>query len=132
MAKTLAADLLAPYAEYLRPLADMPYSTVAKALIRAEAAHVAEVRNKQGEPFGGWKNQLPLEHSSPLGFFIQSCRTGDKSRIRSQRDSNPDRELRETYSTLCNAENVYVFEPAGMSTDQLIDYANTELYLYSE
>lgn len=126
--KTIAKDLLTPYADCLRALSDAPRITVAEALIRAEAAHVARVRNDQGEPFGGWKNQLPLEHSSPLGFFIQACRTGDKSFIRSQRDANPDSALRETYSTLCNAENVYVQHPEGMTTGELISYAATEIY----
>lgn len=122
-------SLLAPYAECLRKLCDSaPQQTVAAALIYAEAAHVADVRNAQGEPLGGWKNKLPLEHSSPLGFFIKSCRTGDKTYIRQQAKDNAHKDLRELYGTLCNAENVMILDSGGMTTDQLIDYAATEIF----
>lgn len=129
MKKITAKSLLTPYAECLRSLRDSaPQMTVAAALICAEANHVADVRNAQGEPFGGWKNKTPLEHSSPLGFFIKACRTGDKAYIREQAKSNAHKELRELYDTLCNVENVMILDSQGMTTDQLIAYATTEIF----
>lgn len=133
MSKTLIADLLAPYAECLQRLGEARMMTVAEALIRAEAAHIAKVRNDQGEPFGGWKNKLPLEHATALGFFIRACRTDDKTYIREQSNTCEDRDIREIYDTLCNAENVYFdFNMRGMTTDEIINYAAQELRFYGE
>lgn len=134
--KTTSAELLVPYSDYLKSAygkaADdgMRGIPVAAALILAEADHVADVRNARAEPFGGWKNALPLEHSTALGFFIKSCRTGDKTFILGEAQAHPDQKIRDIYKTLCNAENVYVAKPEGMTTDALLAYAETELYFY--
>ena len=129
MTLTLAHDLLAPYRDYLAQTSEQPHYTVAEALIRTEARHIATIRNEQGEPRdGGWKNKLPLEHNSPLGFFFKACRTGDKSFIREKAKSHPDQDTRAIYSTLCNAENVYIdVNRLPMTTDQLIAYAASEI-----
>lgn len=128
--KTTAADLLLPYADYLARSRDLEWQrddreTVGVALLRAEAAHVAEVRNAQGEPVGGWKNELPLEHVTPLGHFIQSRRTGNTECLDRCAKSHHDGEVREQCELLRNADCVLIeFEHRRekMTTDQLIGY----------
>lgn len=125
--KTNYEDLLIPYSDWLKTMTNKR-KTVAEAMLIAEAKHVAEVRNAQGEPLGGWKNKLPLEHSTPTGFFFRALRTGDKSFVRAQ-SRREGYEFRRLYDTLLNTENVYADtdECKGMSTDQLIGYAESEL-----
>jgi hypothetical protein len=129
---TSAKELQAPYASVLAGIRDRSAGrlTLAEALILEEASHVATVRREMRTPHGGWKNDLPLEHISLLGFFIRGMRTGDLEHLRTIRSSTADAGRREIADTLLNAENVYVDAPecARMTTDQLIDYAANERY----
>lgn len=129
---TTITELLTPYAAALAGIRerDSGRLTLAEALIRKEATHVVTVRREMRTPHGGWKNDLPLEHATLLGFFISGVRTGDFSHLRSVRSSDADAGRKEIADTLLNAENVYVDAPecARMTTDQLIDYAANERY----
>lgn len=129
---TTIAELLDPYKAALAEISERDGGrlTLAEALIRKEAAHVFIVRREMRTPHGGWKNDLPLEHISLLGFFIRGMRTGDLEHLRTIRSSTADAGCREIADTLLNAENVYVDAPecARMTTDQLIDYAANERY----
>lgn len=125
--KTNYKDLLAPYADWLKSMGNNR-QTVAEAMLIAEAKHVAEVRNAQGEPFGGWKNKLPLEHATATGWYFRALRTGDKSFVRAQ-SRRDGYEFKGLFDTLLNAENVYTQEGCEkMTTDELVEYAATERY----
>jgi hypothetical protein len=129
---TSITALLAPYAAALAGIRDRDRGrlTLAEALIRREAAHVAEVRREMPMPLGGWKNALPLEHYTQLGRFIKGSRTGNMQPLRISRAQNSDADLREIADTLLNAENVYVDAPEcrAMTTDELIAYAADARY----
>jgi hypothetical protein len=122
-------ELLAPYAAALDGIqARSPDRvTLAEALIRQEAAHVADIRNARMDPRGGWKNQLPLEHATLLGFWIRGQRTGDMTLVRA---ALAVADTKEHADTLLNARNVFVdgYNWHVMSTDQLIDAAAADRY----
>lgn len=121
-------NLLAPYAAFFDRMSYKQQETIASAIVIAEAKHVAAIRHAAIEPLGGWKNKLPLEHSSPVGMFIKACRTGNRTRITELAKIHQDKEVRETFNTLCNAENVYANDCKNMTVDELIAYAATEIY----
>lgn len=126
---TAYLDLLAPYSDFIAANPD----TVAVAILRAEARHIGHVRAEQGRPFGGWKNELPLENSTNTGWLAFGARTGDFSYLRKQRDTHHDIEIRKEADTLLNCTNVYDRKaPRNASTQQLIQFAATELYFYGE
>ena len=128
---TTAKALLALYAAALDDIqARSPDRvTLAEALIRQEAAHVASIRNARRAPDGGWKNQLPLEHATLLGFWIRGQRTGDMTLVRA---ALAVADTKERADTLLNARNVFVdgYNWRAMSTEQLIDAAAADLYHY--
>ena len=130
---TTANELLAPYATVLREIQDRSDGrvTLAEALIRLEAAHVADVRNALRTPKNGWRNTTPLEHETLLGRFICGLRIGDHKFTRNALGSP---ETRDIASTLLNAENVYVdgYDWRRMTTDQIIDRAAVDLEMYGE
>lgn len=134
---TTIEQLLIPYQAALTAIRDRAYGrvTLAEALILREAANVADVRNSMPEPKGGWRNALPLEHATSLGFMIRWKRTGareDRAMLYEimKRD---DQDLKDTAETLANAENVFVDGKNWkiMTCDQLIEYAR-ELLMYAE
>ena len=131
---TTTTELLAPYAAALAGIRERDGGrfTLAEALIRKEAAHVAQVRREASTPAGGWKNGLPLEHATMLGLFIRCARTGDMQPLRDAKEKCDDFNLRDRANTLLNAESVYVDakECRAMTTDQLISYAACELDCY--
>lgn len=133
---TTAAELLAPYATVLREIQDRADGrvTLAEALIRLEAAHVADVRNALRTPKNGWRNTTPLEHETALGRFIRGLRLGDQESTRNELGLPKLPETRDIASTLLNAENVYVdgYDWGYMTTDQIIDRAAVDLELYCE
>lgn len=127
--KTTAKELLNPYENWVATQTGeykIFGTTGYLALLKSEAKHVANVRNSMRTPYGGWKNQFPLEHATLLGFCLRQLRTGgkiiDAPGMREALNSADDDLYKTAHGLMAAGMYVDDINWRNMTSDQIVDH----------